>query len=104
MSYICSSILYLFSDVPIGFPKFVRPPQTQSADVGKRIQLQCEAEGAPDLKFVWLKNGVPIKSNQQGSQALGYRGRYSYDGSYSGSNIGEHPTTLSLIFYLLIFV
>ncbi|KAM3177306.1 hypothetical protein ACTXT7_004821 [Hymenolepis weldensis] len=72
--------VYKYSDhVPTGFPKFVRPPQTHSVDVGKRIQLQCEAEGAPELKFVWLKNGVPIKSNQQGSQALGYRGRYSYD-------------------------
>ncbi|VDO03412.1 unnamed protein product [Rodentolepis nana] len=80
--------VYKYSDhVPSGFPKFVRPPQAQSVDAGKRLQLQCEAEGTPDLKFIWLKNEIPIKFNQQRLQALGYRGRYSYDASYDGSNI-----------------
>lgn len=81
-------IFCVFPDVPVGFPKFLRSPKSQSVDVGKSAQLECEAEGIPELLFLWLKNGIPIRSGQQGTQLLGYGNRYKYDGSYDGSNTG----------------
>ncbi|BHF67116.1 protein tyrosine phosphatase activity [Sparganum proliferum] len=50
-------------DVPSGFPKFTLPPKPLSADVGKRVRLECEAEGDPPVAFLWLKNGVPVQNS-----------------------------------------
>ncbi|VDL88738.1 unnamed protein product [Schistocephalus solidus] len=50
-------------DVPSGFPKFTIPPKPLSVDVGKRVRLECEAEGEPPVAFLWLKNGVPVQNS-----------------------------------------
>uniref|UniRef100_A0A5K3ESB3 protein-tyrosine-phosphatase n=1 Tax=Mesocestoides corti TaxID=53468 RepID=A0A5K3ESB3_MESCO len=52
-------------DVPVGFPKFIHTPRSHSTDVGKPVQLECAAEGKGDLTFLWLKNGLPVVSQDQ---------------------------------------
>ncbi|KAM7542554.1 hypothetical protein Aperf_G00000000579 [Anoplocephala perfoliata] len=84
--------VYKYTDnVPVGFPKFIQSPKSQTVDVGKSVQLECEAEGTPELIILWLKNGIPIRSIQQGTQLLGYGNRFKYDGSYDGSNTVQNP-------------
>ncbi|CDI96853.2 receptor type tyrosine protein phosphatase [Echinococcus multilocularis] len=83
--------VYKYTDsVPVGFPKFVRSPKSQAVDVGKTVHLECEAEGAPELKFLWLKNEIPVHF-QQKVQSFDYSTKNNHDGSVEESSIAHYP-------------
>ena len=39
-------------------PTFTKEPQDISTDPGKKVTLECEADGNPSPTYAWFKNGV----------------------------------------------
>ncbi|XP_037528181.1 tyrosine-protein phosphatase Lar-like [Rhipicephalus sanguineus] len=46
--------------IPRGFPHFKLLPNHQGVERNRSALLPCKAEGDPEPRFSWLRNGIPV--------------------------------------------
>ncbi|TRY75568.1 hypothetical protein TCAL_04520 [Tigriopus californicus] len=44
-------------------PRFLIEPEIQTAAEGEEVTFECEADGKPDPRIVWIHNGQPLVDN-----------------------------------------
>ena len=53
----CNKIYFLSNFVSLDAPTFTKKPKAVSTDPGKKVILECEANGNPAPTYAWFRNG-----------------------------------------------